>query len=38
MYRLGIQKFPNSASLRISYAFFLYEALNKKQEAVVELN
>jgi len=38
MFRLGIQKFPNSASLRISFAFFLIEKLNKKQEAIAELN
>ena len=38
MYRLGIFKFPNCSALRISYALFLIERLNKKLEAVNELN
>lgn len=38
MYRVGIQKFPNSPALRIQYAYFLIEKLNKKQEALNELN
>ena len=37
MYRMGIQKFPSCSSLRISYAFFLVERLNQKQEALQEL-
>jgi hypothetical protein len=38
MYRIGIQKFPTNSSLRISYAFFLIEKMNKKNEALSELN
>ena len=37
MYRLGIQKFPTCTSLKIQYAFFLMERMNKKSEAVAEL-
>ena len=37
MYRLGIQKFPTCTSLKIQYAFFLMERMNKKQEAIAEL-
>ena len=33
MFQNGISKFPNCISLRISYAFFLLERLNKKQQA-----
>ena len=38
MYRLGIQKFPTCTSLKIQYAFFLMDRMNKKQEAISELN
>lgn len=38
MYRAGIQKFPTCTSLRIQYAFFLMDQMNKKQEAGSELN
>jgi predicted Zn-dependent protease len=38
MYRIGIQKFPTNSYLRITYAFFLIEKMNKKQEAIAELN
>ena len=38
MYRLGIQKFPTCTSLKIQYAFFLMERMNKKQEAIAELS
>ena len=37
LYQNGISKFPNCTSLRISYAFFLLERLNKKQQATIEL-
>lgn len=37
LYQTGISKFPNCTSLRISYAFFLLERLNKKQQANLEL-
>lgn len=37
LYQNGISKFPNCTSLRISYAFFLLERLNKKQQANIEL-
>ena len=37
LYQSGISKFPNCTSLRISYAFFLLERLNKKQQANIEL-
>jgi len=37
LYQNGISKFPNCTSLRISYAFFLLERLNKKQQASIEL-
>lgn len=38
MYRIGISKFPTNSYLRITYAFFLIEKMNKKQEAIAELN
>lgn len=38
MYRLGIQKFPTCTSLKIQYAYFLMERMNKKSEAISELN
>ena len=38
MYFYGLKKFPNNTSLRISYAFFLIEKLNMKQQALQELN
>lgn len=38
LYRMAIQKFPNCSSLRLSYAFFLIERMNKKTEALAELN
>ena len=38
MFRVGIQKFPNCPALRIAYSFFLIEKMNKKQEAIQELN
>jgi hypothetical protein len=38
MYQNGISKFPNCTSLRIAYAFFLLERMNKKQQANLELN
>lgn len=37
LYQSGISKFPNCTPLRISYAFFLLERLNKKQQASLEL-
>lgn len=37
MYRAGIQKFPTCTPLKIQYAFFLMERMNKKQEAILEL-
>ncbi len=38
MYRQGIQKFPTCTSLKIQYAFFLMDRMNKKNEAIYELN
>jgi len=38
MYRSGIQKFPTNSSLRLQYAFFLIDKMNKKHEALAELN
>jgi hypothetical protein len=38
MYRIGIQKFPNCTPLKIQYAFFLMERMNKKNEAIMELS
>ncbi len=38
LYQIGISKFPNCTSLRISYASFLLERLKKKQQANVELS
>ncbi len=37
MYRQGIQKFPTCTALKIQYAFFLMERMNKKTEAIIEL-
>ena len=37
MYQTAISKFPMCTSLRISYAFFLLERMNKKQQASLEL-
>jgi len=37
MYCYGIKKFPNNTSIRISFAFFLIEKLNSKQQALQEL-
>jgi hypothetical protein len=37
LYQNGISKFPNCTALRISYAFFLLERMNKKQQANLEL-
>ena len=37
MYQAAISKFPNNTSIRISYAFFLLERMNKKQQASLEL-
>lgn len=37
LYQNGISKFPNCTSLRIYYAIFLIERLNKKQQAKIEL-
>ena len=37
LYQNGISKFPSCTSLRITYAFFLLERLNKKQQANIEL-
>lgn len=37
LFQNGISKFPNCTALRISYAFFLLERLNKKQQANIEL-
>ena len=37
MYRLGIQKFPTCTALKIQYAFFLMDRMNRKPEAVAEL-
>jgi hypothetical protein len=38
MYRSGIQKFPSCTSLKIQYAFFLMDRMNKKNDAINELN
>jgi hypothetical protein len=37
LFQNGISKFPNCCALRVSYAFFLLERLNKKQQANIEL-
>ena len=37
MYRSGIQKFPTCTSLKIQYAFFLMDRMNKKSDALNEL-
>jgi len=37
IYHQGIKKFPNDYSLRISYAFFLLERMQSKQQALQEL-
>ncbi len=37
LYQSGISKFPNCTALRISFAFFLLERLNKKAQANLEL-
>ncbi len=37
LYQNGISKFPNCTSLRISYALFLLERLNKKYQGNLEL-
>jgi hypothetical protein len=37
MYQNGISKFPNCIALRINYAFFLLERLNKKQQSNIEI-
>lgn len=38
LYREGLKKFPDSTSLKIQYAFFLMERMNKKAEAFQEFN
>ena len=38
MFRQAILKFPNCASLRIFYAFFLIEKQSRKTEALQELS
>lgn len=38
MYRAGIQKFPSCTTLRVQYALFLMDLMNKKQESAAELN
>jgi hypothetical protein len=37
MYRVGIKKFPDCTPLKIHYAFFLMEKMNRKGEAIQEL-
>jgi hypothetical protein len=37
LYQNAISKFPNCTALRISYAFFLLEKINKKSQANLEL-
>ena len=37
MYRSGIMKFPTCTSLKIQYAFFLMDRMNKKTDALNEL-
>lgn len=37
LYQNGISRFPNSASLRIFYSFFLLEKMKNKQQALLEL-
>jgi len=34
LFTIGISKFPNYASLRLSYAFFLIEHLGNKNKAI----
>ncbi len=38
MYRTGLKKFPDSTALKIQYAFFLIERMNRKSEAFHEFN
>ena len=38
MYKQGIQKFPDCTPLKINYAFFLMEKMNRKVEALQELS
>lgn len=37
MYKVAIAKFPTCTSLKIQFAFFLMERMNKKQDAIAEL-
>ena len=37
MYKVAIAKFPICTSLKIQFAFFLMERMNKKQDAIAEL-
>jgi hypothetical protein len=37
LYQTGISKFPNCTALRVSFAFFLLERMNKKAQANLEL-
>ena len=37
MYMQGVKKFPFNTILRISYAFFLWEKMKYKQQALSEL-
>ncbi|KAL4452980.1 hypothetical protein ABPG73_000906 [Tetrahymena malaccensis] len=36
LYQNGLKKFPTCTKLRLSYAFFLFERLKKKEEALVQ--
>ncbi|KAL4460691.1 hypothetical protein ABPG72_017167 [Tetrahymena utriculariae] len=36
LYQNGLRKFPTCTKLRLSYAFFLFERLKKKEEALVQ--
>ena len=38
MYRFGLQKFPTCTSLKIQYAYFLMDRMNKKTDALNELS
>ena len=37
LYQNAISRFPSDSAIRINYAFFLLERMNKKQQAVLEL-
>lgn len=38
LYKHAIHKFPTSSALRLAYSLFLIEYMNKKQEALNEIN